>query len=129
MGFQDGKKRWEFDIRGSMDYYKMLKRQASGKIDSWAIRWYASVFLNNGLCLHPGKSLVNNIGHDDSGVHCGCTYAYDVNVNEDDNFMFTTDIIESEQAVLLIAEFLQSIKKPIYVLTYNKIKQIIKGAF
>jgi len=126
-GFQDKNKRWEFDIRGTMDYYKMLKHQASGKIDSWAIRWYASVFLNDGLCLHLGKSLVNNIGHDDSGVHCGCTDAYDVNVNEDQNFMFTTDINESEESVILMADFYQSIKKPLYVLAYNKFKRIIRG--
>ena len=123
-GFQDGKKRWEFDIRGSMNYYKMLKHQANGKIDSWAIRWYASVFLNDGLCLHPGKSLVNNIGHDDSGVHCSCTDAYDVNVSEDKDFKFTTDIIGSEKAVLLMVDFYQSMRKPIYVLAYNRLKRI-----
>jgi len=127
-GFQDEKKRWEFDIHGSIDYYKMLKHQASGKVDSWAIRWYASVFLNGGLCLHPGTSLVNNIGHDDSGVHCGCTDVYDVNVNEGKDFMFTTDISESDEAVMLIAEFYQAIKKPVYVRAYNKVKRIIKGA-
>ena len=126
-GFQDEKKRWEFDIKGTMNYYKMLKHQAGGKVDSWAIRWYASVFLNDGLCLHPGKSLVNNIGHDDSGLHCGCTDAYDVNVNEDQNFMFTTDINESEEAVILMADVYQSIKKPLYVLAYNKFKRIIRG--
>ncbi|NOR48151.1 MAG: glycosyltransferase, partial [Methanosarcinaceae archaeon] len=43
--FKNKKKRWEFDIRGSTKYYLMLKYQAS---NSWAIRWYASVFLNNG---------------------------------------------------------------------------------
>ena len=127
-GFQDEKKRWEFDIHGSMDYYKMLKHQASGKVDSWAIRWYASVFLNGGLCLHPGRSLVNNIGHDDSGVHCGCTDIYDVNVNEGKDFMFATDISESGQAVKLMSDFYRLIKKPIYVLAYNKLKRIIKGA-
>lgn len=126
--FQGEKKRWEFDIHGSMDYYKMLKHQASGKVDSWAIRWYASVFLNGGLCLHPGRSLVNNIGHDDSGLHCGCTDVYDVTVSEDKDFMFATDINESEDAVMSMAEFYQAIKKPVYVRAYNKVKRIIKGA-
>ena len=125
-GLQDGKKRWEFDIQGSMKYYRMLILQAIGMRDSWAIRWYASVFLNNGLCLHPGKSLVNNIGHDDSGVHCDCTGAYDVNVSEDKDFMFTTNISESEKAVMLMADFYQSIRKPIYVLVYNELKRMIR---
>ena len=121
--FKNKNKRWEFDIRGSTKYYLMLKYQAS---NSWAIRWYASVFLNNGLCLHPGRSLVNNIGHDDSGAHCDCTNAYDVNVSEDKDIRFTTDIIESEEAVLLMVDFYQSIRKPIYVLAYNQLKRMIK---
>ncbi|NOR48478.1 MAG: hypothetical protein GQ533_10625 [Methanosarcinaceae archaeon] len=124
-GFINRKKRREFDIQGSMKYYRMLILQAIGMSDSWAIRWYASVFLNNGLCLHPGKSLVNNIGHDDSGVHSDCTNVYDVNVSEDEDFEFTTDIKESEKAFMLMVDFYQSIKKPIYVLVYNRLKRII----
>ena len=128
-GFQDRKKCWEFDIRGSMDYYKMLKHETFGEIDSWAIRWYASVFLNGGLCLHPGKSLVNNIGHDGSGLHCDCTNVYDVSVAQYKQFIFTKDIQENEQAVKLMSDFYQSIKKPIYILAYIKLKQIIRGNF
>lgn len=124
-GFKNRKKRREFDIQGSMKYHRMLILQAIGMSDSWAIRWYASVFLNNGLCLHPGKSLVNNIGHDDSGVHSDCTNVYDVNVSEDEDFEFTTDIKESEKAIMLMVAFYQSIKKPIYVLVYNRLKRII----
>jgi hypothetical protein len=60
----------EFDFSGSYRYTQMLKDQISGKNDSWAIRWYASAFLNNKLTLYPGKSLINNIGFDGSGVHC-----------------------------------------------------------
>jgi hypothetical protein len=126
-GFKNRKKRREFDIQGSMKYYRMLILQAIGMNDSWAIRWYASVFLNNGLCLHPGKSLVNNIGHDDSGVHSDCTNVYDVNVSEEDDFEFTTDIKESEKAFMLMVAFYQSIKKPIYVLVYNRLKRIINA--
>jgi hypothetical protein len=125
-GFKNRKKRWEFNIQGSMKYYRMLILQAIGMSDSWAIRWYASVFLNNGLCLHPGKSLVNNIGHDDSGMHCDCTGVYDVNVSEDEDFEFTTNISESEKAVMLMVDFYQSIRKPIYVLAYNELKRMVR---
>lgn len=119
--FKDKNKRWEFDIHGSTKYYLMLKYQAR---NSWAIRWYASVFLNNGLCLHPGKSLVNNIGHDDSGAHCDSTNVYDVNVSDDKDFRFTTDINESKEAVMLMVDFYRSIRKPIYVLAYNQFKRM-----
>ena len=38
---------------------------------SWAIRWYYTAFTRNGLGVFPTKSLVYNIGFDNSGVHCG----------------------------------------------------------
>ena len=37
---------------------------------NWDVCWHTSVFLKNGLCLHPKKSLVRNIGHDSTGLHC-----------------------------------------------------------
>lgn len=49
----------------------MLRRQTEGKNNSWAIRWNASLFLNDILSLNVGKSLVQNIGFDGSGTNCG----------------------------------------------------------
>ena len=48
----------------------MLQNQIEGKIDSWAIRWDASMLINGKYCLHPTIPLVKNIGFDGSGVHC-----------------------------------------------------------
>lgn len=59
----------EFDFNSSYPYIKMLEEQIEGKNNSWAVRWYASAFLKNQLCLYPGKSYVNNIGADGSGTH------------------------------------------------------------
>lgn len=59
----------DFDFGGSYPYTQMLRDQINGKNNSWAIRWYASAFLNNKVTLYPGKSLVQNIGLDDSGSH------------------------------------------------------------
>jgi hypothetical protein len=47
----------------------MLEQQMNGKRDSWAIRWYWSVFKENGLVLFPPLSLVRNNGFDGSGTH------------------------------------------------------------
>ena len=58
-----------FDF-GGQNNHEMLRLQAAGKLDSWAIRFYASLFLRKGLVLFPGKSLVQNIGYDASGTHC-----------------------------------------------------------
>jgi hypothetical protein len=69
-----------FDIDGAYPNTRMLEAQASGKIDSWAVRWHAATFVNNKLNLYPGISLVKNIGHDGSGVHCGKSTFYDVDL-------------------------------------------------
>lgn len=55
---------------GNIKYYEMLKQQVVGKIDSWAVRFYVSMFLKNGVFLYPNKKLIHNIGLDGSGVHC-----------------------------------------------------------
>lgn len=62
-----------FDMGGAYPYMKMLANQVAGRNDSWAVRWHASCFLDNMLTLYPGRSLVNNIGTDDSGTHCTTT--------------------------------------------------------
>ena len=53
------------------DYANQLKRNISGELNTWAVKWYASVFLSKGLCLHPNWSYVQNIGNDGSGIHSG----------------------------------------------------------
>lgn len=59
-----------FNYDNSFDYATMAQFQLQRKIDSWAIYWYASVFIEDGLILYPCKSLLENIGFDGSGVHC-----------------------------------------------------------
>lgn len=61
----------EFDFDNSYPYVKMLEGQIQGQNDSWAIRWVASCFLKNKLCLYLGKPIVENIGFGVEGsVHC-----------------------------------------------------------
>ena len=66
------------DFGGTFPYFGMLQDQAKGKIDSWAIRWYASSLLHGGLAVCPNVSQVVNYGFDDTGVHCGVSSIYDV---------------------------------------------------
>lgn len=63
--------RRRFDLDNSYPYFSMLRKQRAGKIDSWGIRWYLSVFVRDGLVLYPRCSLVSNEGFDGSGTHCG----------------------------------------------------------
>jgi len=56
-------------LDGAYPYTQMLRDQISGKNNSWAIRWHASIYLKDMLTLHPRERLVVNIGLDGSGVH------------------------------------------------------------
>lgn len=59
-----------FNLDGKRAFTQQLEDNISGKIKTWAVKWQACVFLQNGLCLHPGQSLAQNIGHDGSGENC-----------------------------------------------------------
>jgi hypothetical protein len=68
---KDNKTIAKFNFNNSIKYSEMLKN-CYQKIDKpWDIRWYASIFLKNGFYLFPYKSLIQNIGWDNSGTHCG----------------------------------------------------------
>jgi hypothetical protein len=51
------------------DYFSMLEAQLAGRVDSWAVRWQLSAFLNNSLTIYPRQSLIVNAGFDGSGTH------------------------------------------------------------
>lgn len=65
----DAALRKRFNLDGNYDYSTMLIRQMEGLRDSWAVRWYWSVFKANALALFPPSSLVRNTGFDGSGSH------------------------------------------------------------
>ncbi len=55
---------YHFNLDGGYGFFDQVVKNASGEMNTWAIFWYASVFLRNGLALYPTKSLVYNIGWD-----------------------------------------------------------------
>ena len=59
-----------FNLEGANDFWAQVVENAEGKIDTWAIFWYATIFENGGLCLNPTRSYVKNIGCDGSGINC-----------------------------------------------------------
>lgn len=67
---QDEKLRKAFDLGGYHRHFQLLELQMRGATDSWAIRWYLTVFMREGLGVFPGASLVTNAGFDGSGRHC-----------------------------------------------------------
>ena len=66
---QNKQERRIFNLGNNYDFFSMLEAQASGKRDSWGIRWYWSVFSAKGLVCHPPRTLVANAGMDGSGTN------------------------------------------------------------
>jgi len=102
----DKKKRAAFSIDNKMNFWKQMQEFKKGKNNSWAIRWYASIFLKGGLTLNPSQSLVNNIGHDGTGVHSGINDIYNVIINPKPIVEFPTIIAEDPLAYKAIKSFL-----------------------
>ena len=103
-------KKHQFSIEGAMNFWKQIQEFKSGKNNSWAIRWYASIFLKGGLTLNPSQSLINNIGHDGTGIHSGLNDIYNVVINPQPIHFFPEKIKEDQQAYLSIKEFLKNRK-------------------
>ena len=59
-----------FNIDGTYDYFGDLQANAEGRLNTWHVRWYASMFLQGALAFYPGRTLTRNIGFLDNGTHC-----------------------------------------------------------
>lgn len=115
----------EFDVEGTAGFVKMLQSHTKGKLDSWAVRWYGSVFLNEGLCLHPGLSLVKNAGHDGSGIHCVFTDEFNVELSNKRIRQFVDEIEENKRVVELMGGFYKSLNKPLLLRVINKLRHLL----
>ena len=67
--------------KGGVDLSKMLHRQMSGQINSWAIRWCYAHFKHQAYCLYPVNSVAMNFGNDSTGVHSPATNKYFVDIS------------------------------------------------
>jgi len=117
----DNKKKSAFAIDNTMNFWKQMQEFKNGKNNSWAIRWYASIFLKGGLTLNPSQSLVNNIGHDGTGVHSGINDIYNVVINPKPITEFPAVIEENLDAYQTIKNFLANRKGSIW----DRIKRFI----
>jgi len=67
-----------FNLDGaSRSFERQLALNQEKKMNTWAIKWYASILLANGLCLFPKNSLVKNTGNDGSGENSGYSQIYE----------------------------------------------------
>lgn len=115
-----------FDLGGTGVFWSQVLGNAAGKLNTWAIFWYATIFQNKGLCLNPTVSYVDNIGHDGSGVHCGNDTSHlSAELCQKESINLPTDIFESKLAVSRIIKFYRKNTIPLYKRALNKISRIL----
>ena len=113
---------YKFNIDGSEDFFGQIRENHKGKINTWAIFWYATIFKNNGLCLCPNKTLVLNIGNDGSGKHQLNDNSYSSEVDTNPDFAFTIQLQENKLSIKRLKYFY---KKRYYRHIYTKVKSIL----
>lgn len=118
----DQEMRSRFDLDGSFSYFNMMKKQMAGEIDSWAIRWYWSVFKNQGCTLFPPITYVKNMGFDGSGSHGWLTgwFLY----KSEHNWMI--DQINLPETVVINSRDLETIKQSMGGFS-NKVLSILRN--
>lgn len=114
--------RYQFTIEGKENFWRQVKQYKAGKINSWAIRWYLSIFKERGLVLYPRHSMIQNIGTDGSGTHSDVDLIYRVEVASNRVSDFPKEIIENKQAYEAIKHFYASRKGSLF----NRVKKFIK---
>lgn len=117
---------YEFDFWGSYPYTRMLRDQIRGANDSWAIRWYASAFLNNKLTLYPGRSLVNNIGHDLTGTHSTGTDRFHAEIATQRVALQKLELKEDNIAKQAIAEYFRETAIPFHKKVFQKLRGMMR---
>ena len=112
-----------FNLDGTEDFFGQVTANYEKKINTWAIFWYVTIFKNNGLCLNPTQTFVENIGHDGSGVHCGDKKNYSdiLNLSKTIQFIMNTD--ESIKHIRLIKKYM---KKSIIQRIIQRIKRVLR---
>lgn len=114
---------YRFNFNGkTQDFFDQIIANCDGRLYTWAIFW-AVVIYRRGYSLFPALPLSKNIGHDSSGVHCGTTNYYDVDLGVNKVKNFSVRIIESNIAYIRIGEFMEKIS---YVPLSRKILHYIK---
>ncbi|KAB1064863.1 glycosyltransferase [Salibacter halophilus] len=91
-----------FSFWGLANFWRQLRANENGKINTWAIYWYAVIYKNNGLCLTPKQSFAKNIGFDGSGMHTNAENAYKTErvLNQESDFDFEKiKVNESKSAI------------------------------
>lgn len=97
---------YKFNFDGTHNVWLQVLYNQLEKINSWAVFWYAVIFKNNGLCLNPANTFVDNIGFGENSTHCKTKKNYIDNIVTKYNIKFETNIFESIKYLEIIKQYL-----------------------
>lgn len=118
----------EFNFNDRYPNIQMLKDQIAGKNSSWAVRWHASAFLKEKLCLYPGKTLVKNIGFD-IGTHGNDGEDHPIFGRMDSStevIVKEIPVVHNEYVFEKFGQFLKNRQPSIPMRVFNKFKRTLK---
>jgi len=118
-----------FDFDRTYKYWKQLEFNQAGKLNTWFVFWYAQMFLRNGLSLFPIASLVRNIGHDGSGVHCDANNLYDMELSSKPLTVKPIFIEESRQAFEAHKKYFKRISPSIANRIFRRVRRLMSGSW
>ena len=80
--------------RNGVDMYHMLRAEYNQELDALDVKLMFYEFVSNMFTVYPSKSLVQNIGHDGSGINCvdSDRFHHDALWGKEDGFIFNNDI-------------------------------------
>jgi hypothetical protein len=83
------------------DVLNMINREVEGTLDAADVRCMYRQILDGTITVYPKKSLVQNIGHDGSGVHCGknTRFHHDSLWDKKDEFAYSTSLEFDERII------------------------------
>jgi hypothetical protein len=94
-----------FVQRGGEDMLVMLKDVAYGLLEAWDVRFMYTQFMKDQYTVYPTQSLVQNIGFDGTGIHCGKTDRFDVPLSDKTTFSFPDDVVVDQRIVMANRKF------------------------
>ncbi len=90
---------YEFNLDNATNFWEQVEKNHTKQMNTWAIFWYTTIFKNQGLCLNPTQSFVENIGFDGTGTNTGPRDNYSSNLSRQNyKIKFENNLIENKTA-------------------------------
>lgn len=117
--------KYQFNFENTNLFWRQLVGNKTARAKTWAIFWYASIFLNNGLCVCPLEPLAIDTGSDGSGTNIEKTDIFKNDLSKKDSFIFPSVIQENKDYYESLKKYFKSIKPSLF----HRLKFRLKNDF